>query len=198
MSKFLIVGLGNIGEEYAFTRHNIGFLIADDFAQSMLKKEEEKKTVVKLFSPDKLALVSHARYKGKPLVIIKPMTYMNLSGKAVNYWMQAEKIPVENMLIVTDDLALPFGTLRIKKKGSDGGHNGLTDIIATLGTNEFPRLRFGIGSEFSKGKQVDYVLGNWNKDEQTQLPERIDKAIQMIRNFIAIGIDRTMSDFNNK
>ena len=123
---------------------------------------------------------------------------MNLSGKAVNYWMQSEKIPVENMLIVTDDLALPFGTTRMKKKGSDGGHNGLTDIIATLGTTEFPRLRFGIGSEFSKGKQVDYVLGKWNSEEQKLLPERIGSAVAMIKSFISIGIDRTMSDFNNK
>jgi len=196
MSKYLIVGLGNIGEEYAFTRHNVGFLIVDAFAQSLLKEDEKKST--KLFSSDKLAMVHHARFKGKPLVIIKPTTYMNLSGKAVNYWMQAEKIPVENMLIIADDLALPYGTLRIKKKGSDGGHNGFTDIITALGTNEFPRLRFGIGSEFSKGKQVDYVLGNWSKEEQDHLAERIDKANQVIKSFISIGIDRTMSDFNNK
>ena len=195
MSKFLIAGLGNIGEEYAFTRHNVGFLIAEEFARS-IKKEEEKSAA--LFSSDKLATVCYARLKGKPLVIIKPALYMNLSGKAVNYWMQAEKIPVENILILTDDLALPFGTVRIKKKGSDGGHNGLTDVIATLGTNEFPRLRFGIGSEFSKGKQVNYVLGNWNKEEQDQLTEKINKAIQAIKSFISIGIDRTMTDFNKK
>ena len=197
MSKFLIAGLGNIGEEYAFTRHNIGFLIADAFAGSLLK-DDEKKVSPKLFSTDKLAMVNQSRFKGKPLVIIKPTTYMNLSGKAVNYWMQSEKISVENILIVTDDLALPFGTLRMKKKGSDGGHNGLIDIISALGTNDFPRLRFGIGSEFSKGKQVDYVLGKWNTDEQKVLTERIDMAIQMIKSFISIGIDRTMSDFNNK
>jgi PTH1 family peptidyl-tRNA hydrolase len=196
MSKYLIVGLGNIGEEYAFTRHNVGFLIADALAESCVKEEEKKN--IKLFSNDKLAMMNVSRFKGKPLVIIKPTTYMNLSGKAVNFWLQAEKIPVENMIIVTDDLALPFGILRIKKKGSDGGHNGLTDIIATLGTNEFPRLRFGIGSEFSKGKQVDYVLGNWSEEEQKVLKERIDKAIQMIKSFVSIGIDRTMSDFNNK
>ena len=197
MSKFLIAGLGNIGEEYAFTRHNIGFLIADAFAESILK-EDEKKTSASLFSNDKLAMVNFSRFKGKPLAIIKPTTYMNLSGKSVNYWIHSEKIPVENMLIVTDDLALPFGTLRMKKKGSDGGHNGLTDIIASLGTNDFPRLRFGIGNEFSKGRQVDYVLGKWSGDEQKLLGERIDMAIQMIKSFIAIGIDRTMSDFNNK
>jgi PTH1 family peptidyl-tRNA hydrolase len=161
-------------------------------------KEEEKKSSLKLFSNDKLAMVNHSRFKGKPLVIIKPTTYMNLSGKAVNYWMQTENINVGNTLIITDDLALPFGTLRMKKKGSDGGHNGLTDIISMLGSNDFPRLRFGIGSEFSKGKQVDYVLGKWNTEEQKLLPERIEMAIQMIKNFISIGIDRTMSDFNNK
>jgi PTH1 family peptidyl-tRNA hydrolase len=197
MSKFLIAGLGNIGDEYAFTRHNIGFLIADALADSLLSEEEKKKSL-KLFSADKLAMVNQSRFKGKPLVIIKPTTYMNLSGKAVNYWLQAEKIPVANTLIVTDDLALPFGTLRMKKKGSDGGHNGLTDVIASLGTNEFARLRFGIGSEFSKGKQVDYVLGKWNSEEQKVLTERIDMAIRMIKSFVSIGIDRTMSDFNNK
>lgn len=197
MSKFLVAGLGNIGEEYVSTRHNIGFLIAEAFVES-LQKNELKKPGASLFSSDKLASVYQIRFKGKPIVVIKPATYMNLSGKAVNYWRQSENIPLENILIVTDDLALPFGTLRLKKKGSDGGHNGLTDIIATLGTNEFPRLRFGIGSEFSKGKQVDYVLGNWNKEEQSQLPERLDQAAQIIKSFISIGIDRTMSDFNNK
>ena len=123
---------------------------------------------------------------------------MNLSGKAVNYWMQAEKIPVSNILVITDDLALPFGTLRLKKKGSDGGHNGLSDIIETLGTNEFARLRFGIGSDFPKGKQVDYVLQRWSKQEETLLSERIEKAVQIVKSFVSIGIDRTMSDFNNK
>ncbi len=197
MSKFLIVGLGNIGEEYSFTRHNIGFEIADAFVQS-LQKGEEQKSSAHLFSPDKLATINHSRFKGKPLVIIKPTTYMNLSGKAVNYWMKTENVPKENLLIIADDLALPFGTLRMKKKGSDGGHNGLTDVIAALGSTEFPRLRFGIGSEFSKGKQVNYVLGKWNPEEEKLLPERIDVAIQMIKSFVGIGVDRTMSDFNNK
>lgn len=197
MSKFLIAGLGNIGEEYSFTRHNIGFEIADAFALS-LQKEENVNSAGKLFTNDKLAMVSSARFKGKPIVIIKPTTYMNLSGKAVNYRMQVEKIPIENILIVADDLALSFGTIRLKKKGSDGGHNGFTDIIESLGTNEFPRLRFGIGSEFSKGRQVDYVLGKWNEEEKKQLPERINQAILAIKSFIAIGIDRTMTDFNRK
>ncbi len=197
MSKFLIAGLGNIGEEYSFTRHNIGFEIADALAHALLK-DDEKKSSAKLFSTEKLAMVHSARFRGKSLLIIKPTTYMNLSGKAVNFWMQAEKIPVQNVLVVTDDLALPFGTLRLKKKGSDGGHNGLTDIIAMLGTTEFPRLRFGIGSDFSKGRQVDFVLSRWSKEEQEKLSERIEQSITIIKSFIAAGIDRTMSDFNNK
>jgi peptidyl-tRNA hydrolase, PTH1 family len=193
MSKFLIVGLGNPGEEYAHTRHNIGFVIADALAASLQKEEEKSK---KLFSAEKLALVNHSKFKGKQLVIIKPLTYMNLSGKAVNYWMQAEKIPLENILIVTDDLALPFGTLRLLKKGGHGGHNGLTDIIETLNTQEFARLRFGIGSEFSKGQQVDYVLGSWNEDQQQAIGERINKSVEIIKSFIATGVERTMTAFN--
>ena len=197
MEKFLIVGLGNPGEEYADTRHNIGFNIADALALS-LQKEDGEKSAARLFSPDRYAHVNHSRFKGNKLAIIKPTTFMNLSGKAVNYWMQEEKIPFKNLLILTDDLALPFGTLRMKKKGSDGGHNGLTDIIATLNTNEFARLRFGIGNEFAKGKQVNYVLGKWSPEEEKLLPERIDYCVKMIKSFVAIGVDRTMSDFNNK
>jgi PTH1 family peptidyl-tRNA hydrolase len=196
LSKFLIAGLGNIGEEYAFTRHNVGFLIADALAQSLAKDEEIQPA--RLFSTDKLAMVHHARFRGKPVVIVKPTTYMNLSGKAINYWMQSEKISLDNMLVVADDLALPFGTLRVRKKGSDGGHNGLTDIIATMGTQEFPRLRFGIGAEFSRGSQVDYVLGRWSKEEEKLLEERIDKSVEIIKSFIATGIERTMTAFNKK
>lgn len=196
MSKFLIAGLGNIGEEYSFTRHNIGFEVADALALELNKVEGS--SAAKLFHTERLASVYEGRFKGKTLVMIKPTTYMNLSGKAVNYWMQAEKIPVSNILVITDDLALPFGTLRLKKKGSDGGHNGLSDIIETLGTNEFARLRFGIGSDFPKGKQVDYVLQRWSKQEETLLSERIEKAVQIAKSFVSIGIDRTMSDFNNK
>ncbi|MBP6333834.1 MAG: aminoacyl-tRNA hydrolase [Bacteroidia bacterium] len=195
MSKFLIAGLGNIGEEYAFTRHNVGFLIAEALVASLHPDEKSSNT---LFRSDRLAGVKESKFKGKTLVIIKPTTYMNLSGKAVNYWMQAEKIPIENLLVVTDDLALPYGTLRLRKKGSDGGHNGLTDIITTLQSQEFARLRFGIGSEFSKGKQVDYVLGQWDKEEQKTLQERIDKSVQIIKSFVSIGIDRTMTDFNKQ
>ncbi len=194
MSKFLIAGLGNIGEEYTRTRHNIGFLVAERLAADLNKDE----TGGKLFSTDRLVTIHHTRFKGKGVVVIKPTTFMNLSGKAVQYWLQAEKIPVNHLLVVTDDLALPFGTLRMKKSGGAGGHNGLTDIIDTLQTENFPRLRFGIGSEFQRGKQVDYVLGEWSEDEQKILNERIDQAVLMIKSFIGIGIDRTMSDFNNK
>jgi PTH1 family peptidyl-tRNA hydrolase len=174
MSKFLIAGLGNIGEEYEFTRHNIGFEVANALALALTK--ETGVTASKLFHTDRLASIHETRFKGKSLVIIKPTTYMNLSGKAINYWLQTEKIPVSNLLVITDDLALPFGTLRMKKKGSDGGHNGLNDILETLGTSEFARLRFGIGSDFPKGKQVDYVLQRWNKQEEHTLNERIEKG----------------------
>ena len=194
MSKFLIAGLGNIGDEYTRTRHNIGFLVAERLAADLNKDESGGK----LFSTDRLVTIHHTRFKGKGVVVIKPTTFMNLSGKAVQYWLQAEKIPVNHLLVVTDDLALPFGTLRMKKSGGAGGHNGLTDIIETLQTENFPRLRFGIGSEFQRGKQVDYVLGQWSEDEQKILNERIDQAVLMIKSFIGIGIDRTMSDFNNK
>jgi PTH1 family peptidyl-tRNA hydrolase len=188
MSKFLIAGLGNIGDEYEGTRHNIGFTVLDYIA-----KENGLK-----FSIDKLAAVAHYKFKGKILVLIKPSTYMNLSGKAVNYWLQAEKIQRENLLVVTDDLALPFGALRMKGKGSDGGHNGLKNIQETLNSQDYARLRFGVGNEFSKGKQVDYVLGKWNEEELKTLNERIKLAAEMIQNFAAIGLQRTMSAYNNK
>lgn len=188
MSKFLIVGLGNIGDEYENTRHNIGFTILDTIA-----KENNIKFIV-----DKLASVATYKFKGKTLILIKPSTYMNLSGKAVNYWLQIEKIQKENMLVLTDDLALPFGTLRMKGKGSDGGHNGLKNIQETLATSEYARLRFGVGNEFSKGKQVDYVLGKWEQEETKALEPRIKMAIEMIQSFAAIGLARTMSAYNNK
>jgi len=193
VSKFLIAGLGNIGEEYAFTRHNIGFDIADALAKKL-----QPDAAGKLFHSDKLAAVNHSKYKGKQVVIIKPTTYMNLSGKAVNYWLQAEKIPLHHLLVVTDDLALPFGTLRLKKKGSDGGHNGMADIAETLNTIDYHRLRFGIGSEFNRGKQVDYVLSKWSKDEEAVIDDHIQKACDIILSFIAIGADRTMTAFNKK
>src|ERR1051326_5483352 len=161
MSKFLFAGLGNIGEEYVDTRHNIGFKVVDALA----------KTAGVPFKADRLAAVAEIKFKGKILILIKPSTFMNLSGKAVNYWLQQEKIPLENLLVITDDLALPFGTLRLKGKGSDGGHNGLTSIIEHLGTAEFARLRFGIGNDFSKGKQSDHVLGNWSSEEEKRSEE---------------------------
>lgn len=188
MSKFLIVGLGNIGEEYANTRHNIGFTVLDTIA-----KENNIK-----FRTDRLADVAEYRFKGKTLILVKPSTYMNLSGKAVNYWLQAEKIAVENLLVITDDLALPLGSLRMKGKGSDGGHNGLKNIQEVLNTAEYARLRFGVGNEFSKGKQVDFVLGKWKPEEEKALEPRIKLAIEMVHGFAAIGLQRTMSAYNNK
>ena len=186
--KFLIAGLGNIGDEYANTRHNIGFLVVDALAKASTTN----------FRTDRLASVAEVKFKGRTFVLIKPSTYMNLSGKAVNYWMQAEKIPVEGLLVVTDDIALPFGKLRMKGKGSDGGHNGLKSIQETLGTTDYARLRFGIGSEFSKGQQVDYVLGQWDEEQLAHLPERINVATEMIRSFGTIGLQLTMTNYNNK
>jgi PTH1 family peptidyl-tRNA hydrolase len=188
MSKFLIAGLGNIGDEYEHTRHNIGFSVVDAFAKASSGS----------FTMDRLAAVAEVKFKGKIFVLIKPSTFMNLSGKAVNYWMQQEKIAAENLLVVTDDIAIPFGALRMKGKGSDGGHNGLTSIIETLNSTEFARLRFGVGNNFSKGKQADYVLSRWNKEEEAALPARIDVAVEMIKSFGTIGIQRTMTFFNNK
>jgi len=186
--KYLIVGLGNIGEKYHATRHNIGFQSIGNFI------DPEKDT----FKHDRLAFVAHKKFKGRTLVLCKPTTYMNLSGKAINYWLQKEKIPIENLLVIVDDIALPFGTIRIKKKGSDAGHNGLINIIETLGHQNFNRMRFGIGDEFSKGAQANYVLGQWSDDELKVLPERLDKMNEAIKSFVTIGIDRTMNYFNGK
>ena len=188
MSKYLIVGLGNIGEEYENTRHNIGFTVLDKIA-----KEHNLK-----FTTARLVSMAEFKLKGKTVVLIKPSTYMNLSGKAVNYWLQAERISKENLLVVTDDIALPFGTLRMKGKGSDGGHNGLRNIQEILNTNEYARLRFGVGNEFSTGKQVDYVLGKWNDDEKKELMPRIQLASEMVESFITIGLQLAMTKFNNK
>jgi PTH1 family peptidyl-tRNA hydrolase len=186
--KFLIVGLGNVGAEYAHTRHNIGFDIADALAKS----------AGAFFSLDRHAFKCEYRFKGKTVVVIKPTTYMNLSGKAVNYWLQAEKISIENLFVVTDDIALSFGTIRVRTKGSDGGHNGLVSIIESLDTINFPRLRFGIGNEFPKGAQVDYVLSTWTNEEEKVLPGRMEKATDVIKSFISIGVAQTMNLFNNK
>ncbi len=186
--KYLIVGLGNPGAKYANTRHNIGFKVLDELA---LQTKAE-------FEVDRLGDVARAKFKGRTLILLQPSTYMNLSGKALNYWMKQEKVPIERVLVITDDLALPFGKLRMKGKGSDGGHNGLKDIIATLNHSKFPRLRFGVGNEFSKGRQVDYVLGEWSPEERETLQERMDVATEFIKSFATIGIERTMNFWNNK
>jgi len=186
--KYLIVGLGNIGKEYENTRHNIGFRIADKLVSSLNGT----------FKTDKLADISYLKYKSRTLIVIKPSTYMNLSGKAVNYWMQKEKITTNNLLVITDDLSLPVGKIRIKSKGSDGGHNGLKDIQFVLQSSIYPRLRFGIGSDFNKGQQVSYVLGKWNDEEISILSKKIDVAVEGIKSFSTIGINMTMTNWNNK
>ncbi|WP_411030373.1 aminoacyl-tRNA hydrolase [Spongiimicrobium sp. 3-5] len=186
MKKFLIVGLGNIGNEYANTRHNIGFRIIDALA--------EQETLS--FETAKLGTIARAKIKGKAVLLLKPSTYMNRSGKAVKYWMEKEKIPQENLLIITDDLNLTFGTLRLKTKGSDGGHNGLKDIQQVLQTSVYNRFRFGVGSDFSKGKQVDYVLGEWTDEELQTLSERLKKSTDLLRSFVFAGVKTTMNVFN--
>jgi PTH1 family peptidyl-tRNA hydrolase len=188
MKKFLVVGLGNIGSKYANTRHNIGFKILDHLAS------EEGLD----FETLKLGDVATYKYKGRSFILLKPSTYMNLSGKAVKYWMTKEKIAIENLLIITDDINLPFGTLRIKTKGSHGGHNGLKDIQDKLNTSMYNRFRFGISDDFSKGRQVDYVLGEWGKEEEADLPERLDKCVEVIKSFGTAGIAITMNTFNGK
>ncbi|WP_088340751.1 aminoacyl-tRNA hydrolase [Robiginitalea sediminis] len=186
MKKFLIAGLGNIGPEYENTRHNIGFKVLDHLARSL---EAD-------FQTDRLGDIATFRIKGRQVCCLKPSTYMNRSGKAVKYWLEKEKIPVSNLLVVTDDLNLPFGTLRLKTKGSDGGHNGLKDIQEVLGTTQYPRFRFGIGSEFSKGRQVDYVLGQWSGEEEEALPPRLERSSELIRSFVLAGASLTMNQFN--
>ena len=186
--KYLIACLGNIGAEYDNTRHNIGFKIADRLA----------KDLEGTFVTSRLAQVSEMKFKGKTLVVIKPTTYMNLSGKAVKYWLQQENIPIENLLVVNDDIALPLGTLRLRKQGADGGHNGLTDIIEKLGTNVFCRLRFGLGDDFPRGRQIDFVLGQWKASEEPVVDEKCDEAVEIIKSFVTQGPDRTMNLFNKK
>ena len=186
--KYLIVGLGNPGEKYKNTRHNIGFIILDALANASNI----------CFEPNRLADKAVLKFKGRTLILIKPNTFMNLSGKAVNYWLQKEKVPVNNILVITDDIALPFGKIRIKAKGSDGGHNGLKDIQLVLSSNKYSRLRFGVGSEFNPGNQVNYVLGEWSKEEEKALEERVETIGNAIKSFVTIGLDRTMNEFNNK
>lgn len=184
--KYLIVGLGNIGAEYQHTRHNIGFDVADALA---------RKHGVS-FRSDRLADVAEIRWKGRILVVIKPTTYMNLSGKAVKYWMDKEKIPVENVLVILDELALPLEVLRLRPGGSDAGHNGLKSIQEAIATNQYPRLRFGIGNDYPKGRQVDYVLGKWSSKEEPVVLQKTDKCVEIIESFASIGLERSMNNYN--
>ncbi|MCD8164807.1 MAG: aminoacyl-tRNA hydrolase [Bacteroides sp.] len=186
--KYLIVGLGNIGPQYRNTRHNIGFMVLDALAKASNL----------VFTDRRYGEVTSFSVKGRGLILLKPSTFMNLSGNAVRYWMQKEKIPLERVLIIVDDIALPFGTLRLKGKGSDAGHNGLRHIAATLGTQEYARLRFGIGNDFPQGGQVDYVLGDFNEEECEKLPERLEQAGEIVKSFCLAGINLTMNQYNKK
>ena len=186
--KYLIVGLGNIGNEYEGTRHNIGFTVLVAFSKASNT----------IFADKRYGFVAETSCRGRKLVLLKPSTYMNLSGNAVRYWMQTEKIPLENVLVIVDDLALPVGALRLKGQGSDGGHNGLKHIATTLGTTAYARLRFGIGNDFSKGRQVDFVLGSFDSEEQKIIDEQVNTATEIIKSFCFAGIARTMNQFNKK
>ena len=188
MDKYLIVGLGNIGEEYANTRHNIGFIVADALANELGAK----------FTIERHAFKTEAKLKNKLLIILKPTTFMNLSGKAVKYWLDKEKIPLENLLVITDDVDLDLGVLRLRTKGSGGSHNGLNHIIETLLITDWARLRFGIGKDYARGFQVDYVLGQWSKKDEKILIPRIETAVSIVKSFALAGAKQTMSDFNNK
>ena len=186
--KYLIVGLGNPGLKYAQTRHNIGFDILDRLA----------KDASSIFETKRYANCAELKYKGRKLILIKPNTFMNLSGKAIQYWLQKEKIPISNLLVISDDLALPFGTLRMKGKGSAGGHNGLKDTEEVLKTSVYSRLRFGIGDDYPRGKQADFVLGSWSKQEELALDERIEQSTKFIHSFVTVGLNMTMSALNGK
>ncbi|WP_445012681.1 aminoacyl-tRNA hydrolase [Aquimarina discodermiae] len=188
MKKFLVVGLGNIGPKYHNTRHNIGFRILDALA-----KEEDLS-----FETKKLGDMATYKHKGRTILLLKPSTYMNLSGKAVRYWLEKEKVPLENLLVVTDDINLPYGSIRLKAKGSAGGHNGLKDIEAQLQTSKYNRFRFGVGADFGKGRQVDYVLGEWTLEEESIMQERLEKGISLIKSFATAGLANTMNTFNGK
>ena len=186
--KYLVVGLGNIGEEYKNTRHNVGFYIVDAIA-------EKTKTT---FQDGRYGNLAKAKIKGRQLFLLKPSTFMNLSGNAVRYWMQKEKIPLENLLIIADDIALPLGKLRLRMKGSDAGHNGFKHIIEVLGTDAFSRLRFGIGDDFPKGFQVDFVLGNWSSEERVEVETRLPVCFDAVQCFVMMGIQKAMNEYNNK
>lgn len=189
MERFLIAGLGNIGDEYENTRHNIGFKIAEAFAA---------KHKVSFDNNRRYGAIAECTLKGRHIILLKPSTYMNLSGKAIRYWLTEGKVPLHHLMVVLDDLALPFGTLRLKGQGSDGGHNGLKNIQEIMNTVNYPRLRFGIENNFPKGGQVNYVLGEWTTEEQMKLPEYIEKAVETIESFCLIGIERTMNTYNKK
>lgn len=186
--KYLITGLGNIGPEYHETRHNIGFMVVDALA----------KDAGAFFSDNRYGATTEVKVKGRTLILLKPATFMNLSGNAVRYWMQKENIPVENLLIIVDDLALPFGNLRLKPKGSDAGHNGLKSIQDLLGTQQYNRLKFGIGNDYPKGAQVNYVLSRFPEEERKEMPAKLERACQIIKSFCLAGIENTMNQFNNK
>jgi PTH1 family peptidyl-tRNA hydrolase len=186
--KYLVAGLGNLGNEYAHTRHNIGFDILDALAGASNISFKDKR----------YGFVSEMKYRARTYVLLKPSTYMNLSGNAVRYWLNKEKLPIENLLVVLDDLALPFGTLRLRARGGDAGHNGLNHIQTIMGTTNYARLRFGVGNDFYPGKQVDYVLSGWTAEQEKALPERIELAGEIIKSFGAIGLQRTMNEYNNK
>ncbi len=185
--KYLIVGIGNIGQEYANTRHNIGFDTLDAFA--------EASNVV--FEPGRFGDMAKSKFKGRTLLLLKPSTYVNLSGKAVRYWLDKEKIPQENLLVIVDDLALPLASLRLRSKGSDAGHNGLKSIQQLIGV-DYSRLRFGIGNDFAKGQQADFVLGRWNDEEKKPVADSIAVAQEIIKSFVTVGVARTMNQFNKK
>jgi len=186
--KYLIIGLGNPGAKYEDTRHNIGFRVLDEVISSSNTS----------FKTNRYANVAELEFKARKLILIKPNTFMNLSGKAVNYWMQKLKIKIANILIITDDISLPFGVLRLRKKGSDGGHNGLKDINSVLGVNNYARLRFGVGNDFPRGGQAEFVLSNFTDSDNDKIEDRIALAIMMIKGFVTIGVDQTMSEFNGK
>lgn len=193
--KYLIVGLGNPGKEYEQTRHNIGYMALDRFVESLNIDNKDKRYE---FSVERHAYMTEVKVKGRTLILIKPTTFMNLSGKAVRYWLDKEKIPIENLLIIVDDLALPLGIIRLRMGGSDGGHNGLKDIIAALGHNKFNRLRFGIGNNFAKGRQIDFVLGKIEGEDWNVVDNKLDMCCDIIKSFATIGMDRTMNLFNGK
>lgn len=194
MDKYLIVGLGNPDIEYQDTRHNIGYMVVDNLLEHLNKKNNSSEH----FTLEHYAFKVQTKLMGRPITIIKPTTYMNLSGKAVKYWLDHEHISIENLFIIVDDLALPLGTLRLRLKGSDGGHNGLKNIIESLQTTTFNRMRFGIGDDFNKGGQIDFVLGKFSKEERQIIDPQINKSFDIIKSFVLMGMDKTMNAFNKK